>query len=69
MLPVSYMTIWFEAESKEEEQMLDGYAYILPTKYSYSIVIIPWDVFDVNTKDEDKIVNIDEQMVYFFEFN
>ena len=68
MLSVSNLEIWLEPDTAEEDTMLSGLACILPTKYSYSIAIIPWADLEIDVKEDDIIPNLESDMIYFFEF-
>jgi len=62
MLPISIMSIWLEPDSKEEDAALNGVACILPTKWSYEIVIVPFSKFD--SDDSEPISEFEDEAVY-----
>ena len=65
MLPISRMMIWLEPDTKEEADALNGMACILPSKWEYEIVIVPYDRFyapDDNRRDP--IEKLEEGFVY-----
>jgi len=62
MLPISRMNIWLEPDTKEEDAAISGVACILPAKWAYEIVIVPFEKF--SSDDTDPIDVFEENTVY-----
>jgi len=67
MRPISSLTMWLEAESEEEEKLLNGQALIVPMKWNYVIVIIPWeDIITPDDHDYSPELPCEEDTIYFY---
>lgn len=55
-LPISRTNIWLEPDNEEEKKLIGGMMCILPEKWEYSLVLIPFEDFYTDEAD----INIDE---------
>ena len=67
-LPVSSTTLWFEPDTEEENILLQGVLAQVSSRWEYQTVIVPFENFFPEVKSEDKIEEMEEEMIYEYAF-
>lgn len=63
---VSQLTLWLEPDTEEEEDMLSGVMAVLPLKWEYSLVLIPYADMESAAPEGEPIKELEEENIYEF---
>lgn len=65
MSPVSRLMIWLEPDTLAEKQAIGGVVCVLPTKWEYQIIIVPYDRFFPDDEAKfDPIDKLEDDVIY-----
>lgn len=65
MLPVSRLIIWLEPDTLAEKEAIDGLMCVMPTKWQYEMIIVPYGKFYSDDDSEfDPIDELEDDVVY-----
>lgn len=62
---ISRLTLWLEPDTQEED-MLRGVMAVLPLKWEYSLVIIPYADMESAAPEGEPIEEFEEENIYEF---
>jgi hypothetical protein len=65
MLPVSRLMIWLEPDTPAEEKAITGVMCVMPVKWAYEMIIIPYSKFAASEASEfEPISELEDDVIY-----